>query len=178
MTGCRALNHPGARRVGALDDAGRVERLIVWSIRRGLDGPAGRQAVWNWFAAETDRARAAELAGLLEAHLGAIATHARRKIYRHRTACACLGADEARLGDIVAAASVGDLPRAYAAAAVLIRTEGLFEVVETAAQLGRMLFALDVGPPDDDALDAFSMSDPFDVEPTALAGLGRPAPEN
>lgn len=129
----------GARAVGALASAQPTVRLYVWMLRRWLDGVCGQQAMWNHFAAASDPRSGHIAMGLFEAHMSALAKHARRKLYRHGSECSCLGADEAALAAVIDRAQAGASTEAYQAAALVAHGAGLFETVETATHLARTL---------------------------------------
>lgn len=139
MCGDRRDMPEGARRVGAFDRCCDTERLFIWMLRRWLDSVCGQQAVWNALAATAGRQSGHAALALFEAYLVAIAKHVRRQIYRHSTACDCVGADERAMAQLVCKAGSGDLDEAYSLAGQLVLEAGLFETVETAAQLGRVL---------------------------------------
>ncbi len=125
--------------MGAFDRCCDSERLFIWMLRRWLDSVCGQQAVWNALAAKAGRQSGHAALALFEAYLVAISKHVRRQVYRHSTACDCVGADERAKAQQGCKAGYGGLDEAYTQAGQHGLAAGRFETVETAAQLGRVL---------------------------------------
>lgn len=133
----------GAETVGRLDDMDGAERLIVWSVRRWLDGPDARAEVWNAFATGLGVEGGRRALGAFEAYLGAVATATTRRLCRHAASCPCVGRDEADLAAIVSLAGRGETDRAAARAARFVAPERLPAVTMAAAGLARLLAGCD-----------------------------------
>lgn len=146
-------SRPGARPLGPLAEADPSTRLFVWTLRHWLDGVWSQQIVWSHFAARLGARDGRRALSLFEAHIANIAAAHQRILSRRHVDCACLGADEAMMADMVAAAADDDRQRAYALAARYVRHDAMFEIVEGAAQLGRLLRRIGDAPEPCDATD-------------------------
>lgn len=133
------VNPDGAETVGWLDDMGGSERLIVWSLRRWLDGPCAQAEVWNAFATSLgpDRGRMALRA--FEGYLAAVTVQTHRRLCRHASSCPCVGQDEADLAAIVGLTGRGETAEAARRAARLVPTGRLADVTRAAGELATLL---------------------------------------
>lgn len=129
----------GARPVGLIADASAITQGVVWALRAWLDPSEGANGVYHGLAKKLGPTEGARAYALIEAYFGAIAVFHSRPIHRHELRCACLGADEAMMGQILELAAFGQTASAMALAAHIISPEGLNEMIAAAAPLGRAL---------------------------------------
>ncbi|MWB79076.1 hypothetical protein GLS40_13635 [Pseudooceanicola sp. 216_PA32_1] len=106
------------------------------SIRFWMDGPEGRDEVWNGFArcfgATAGRAEMRSFESLLTS----LCTFARRPLVRHGLGCTCIGSDEAILTTLAREAICGDLAEATMIASLLVPVRHAEPVALLAAQVG------------------------------------------
>ncbi|MCI4661617.1 MAG: hypothetical protein MRY63_07340 [Neomegalonema sp.] len=129
----------GARSVGQLSEADPLAETFIRAMRCWMSAPDGPQRVSAQLAHRLPPAQSDALVALLEDYLAQLAHHHRRKLMRHAPDCPCIGADEALMADVITNAAIGNLDEAYLSGARLVDGEGLFDLVEIAAQLGRAL---------------------------------------
>lgn len=134
----------GAETVGWLERLPPTGVLVVWSVRRWLDGPEAQAEVWNAFATALGAERGRCALRAFEAYLGAIATAATRRLCRHAASCPCVGRDEADLAAIVSLAGRGEMAGAAEHAARIVPPERLPAVLMAATELARLVAGCDV----------------------------------
>lgn len=136
----------GAETVGWLDERPATERLVVWSLRRWLDGPEAQAEVWNAFAAQLGAGPGRRALRAFEAYLGAVAEATTRRLCRHAASCSCVGRDEADLAAVVTLAGRGEQALAAERAARLVPPERAPAVTLAAAGLARLVAGCDMPP--------------------------------
>ena len=133
------LTPEGGESAGWLETMPEAERLVVWSLRRWLDGPDGQAEVWNAFATRLGAERGRNALRAFEAYLEALATGTTRRLCRHAAGCPCVGRDEADLAAIVTLAARGEPGATSARAARFVAPDRLAGVVAASARLGGLL---------------------------------------
>lgn len=134
--------------VGRLAERSATEQLLVRGIRLWLEGPDAQARVWNEFATTFGPAHGRLALRAFEAYLEAVACSIERRLWRHAPGCPCIGRDEEALASLVTLAARGQSGAAVAVAARLVRVDAIQSTIETATELGRLLFGLQSSSPD------------------------------
>lgn len=145
MSGRRIKGAPSARPAFGAESVGdsrplpQGERLLLLAVRRWADGPEGMAEVWTGFAREMGPAAGRGALRAVERLLGEIAAGVARPLYRHDTACPCLGRDEAVMLGLVRHAGAGDMFQATVHATALVREDHVPAAVAAASAAARAL---------------------------------------
>lgn len=129
----------GAAPVNALDALPEPERFLVGLLRQWYDGPDGPERVAVCLRGRLGAAKARICLRAMEDTFGILLRHARRRLMRHRTDCACVGADEAVFAHFVMVAAKGDREDAMLIASLLVDGALLLPLTEAARQAGLCL---------------------------------------
>ena len=140
MTG--AQRRRGGAPVGLVSDLDPIEAGAVIYLRLYCAGVEARRQAERDFALSLGPKHGPVALNSLGRICELCAEHGRRPLMRHSVSCKCLGADEACLANLVAAAGTGDREDAMLLAALMVRPDmaphlaGLAETLGLA--LGRM----------------------------------------
>ncbi|MEL6483035.1 MAG: hypothetical protein AAFQ75_16425, partial [Pseudomonadota bacterium] len=145
MSRARSISVDG-RRTAWLAETRPADQLFIVTLRRWLDGPEGQQAVWNGLAGEVGPHPARRILQAFERFLVALSHGLVRPITRHPACCACVGADELLLADIVRAAGRGDHETAASRSAEVVRAADRAIVAERAEKLGLLIDDIGLDP--------------------------------
>ena len=124
----------GGAAVGFLDELGPLEAGAVRCLRAACEGPGC--ADWHRLAAHPasrDALDAVSRLCTISARFG------RRPLMRHSLSCACLGADEACVAQIVVSALAGERDDAMLMASLLVRADMAPALVAEAEMAGAAL---------------------------------------
>ncbi len=124
----------GAAAVGMLDELAPFEAGLIHCLRLADDGPANPG--WQSLAAHPAGLAALEAMGRI---CTLCARYGRRPLMRHSAGCACLGADEACLVEIVGAAMSGEREDAMLMASLMLRADLAPALVAEAQSAGAAL---------------------------------------
>ena len=131
--------------VATYDGLSGTEQALVAVLRRWPDearnaGDGIGPVLRAWMApAAAMRCRQA-----LEAVLGILARHGRRKLVRHRPNCSCVGADEAVFAHFVMTAATGEREDAMLIGSLMVEGALLLPLVDAARTAGLVLCRADL----------------------------------
>lgn len=125
-------------------DLGLAEKMVLWSLRMRLDGPAAFEPIREGFRLGGDTAAAETALGAFEPWYLLLAAHCRRNIRLHRPKCPCLSHDERELLDLVAHVQQGDTAGARCFAASLVHDHALVAFLAASLTFGQALACLDL----------------------------------
>jgi hypothetical protein len=136
-------NGPASRRggapVGHLAELPQVEAGAVVCLRLWCDGAEAQARLWTDLRGALGGGPARDALRAFERVAGLLARHGRRPLMRHHRDCACVGADEAAVATLVAAAAEGACEDAALLAALLVRPAFAPELAALAREFGLAL---------------------------------------
>ena len=118
-----AASHRGGAAVGLVGELGLIETGAVLCFRLWFSGAETRRQIEADFAASLGAAHGRQALNVLRELCELCVEHGRRPLMRHKIDCRCLGADEACLANLIAAASEGEREDAMLLATLIVRPD-------------------------------------------------------
>lgn len=126
----------GGAAVGVLSQMEAWEANLVLNLRLWCEGPLGQQQVWAEYRKTLHGSEAQRECHTFEVLLRTLVATAHRPLVRHDVGCACVGADEGILVNLVRTASDGHLTDAALIATLMVGPAHAEQVALLAGQVG------------------------------------------
>lgn len=148
-----------SRRTDELDGA---SRLLVRAYRSWIKGLRENDCrswndAWNGFTQAYGTRDGKQALTWFVRMINVIRDHAGRTVRYHQPGCPCLGDDERAFLGVVAACRDGQALRARAEAEVLVRPDGIGDLLGAAGQLALVLGPVEHQGRGDDAVEVFDL---------------------
>lgn len=161
--------------LSSIEAPAEPERLLIWVFRHWICGHVEVRSVhwsmvWRRLTELCGSADGTRAVTALEGMIRAICRHADRPILYHQPPCPCLGDDERRLVELVAACQQRQWLKAASWARGLVGEDGIGELIAAAARLAGLLAAHGQLLPGNGA-PSLSIEAP---RPTAATSIDRP----
>jgi hypothetical protein len=113
----------GAAAVGRLTDMPALEAAVILYLRMWFHGGDSRDRVRQDFADVLGEGQACSTMRGLDQFCALLQQHGRRPFVHHGLKCACLGADESCLAQVISSAACGETEDAMLMASLMVRAD-------------------------------------------------------
>lgn len=123
------------------------EQLVLWAVRKRLEGEAQLPAVRRGFRLADRGPHECDAFEAFEQLFGAIGRSCRRDLWFHRCGCGCVSGDELTILGLIAAEQSGDIASALFFGRALVTPAAVVEVLRAAHLLALALAERDLALP-------------------------------
>ncbi len=132
-----ALDPDGA--LPSLAELALGEQLVVWAMRKRLEGAAHLPALQRGFDLAGGGLHERDAFVAFEQLFGALARNCRRDLWFHRCGCGCVSPDELAILGLIAALQADDALTAWGHARALVADPALGDLLQAAREFGQAL---------------------------------------
>ena len=125
--------------VPSVGDLSMGEQLVLWAVRKRLEGEAQLPALRRGFRLADRGTHEHDACDAFEQLFGTIGRSCRRDLWFHRCGCGCVSEDELTILGLVAAEQRGDIASALFLGRALVAPAALIEALEAARRLALAL---------------------------------------
>jgi hypothetical protein len=122
-----------------VSDLSMGEQLVLWAVRKRLEGERQLPALRRAFRLADRGAHARDTFDAFETLFGTIGRNCRRDLWFHRCGCGCVSGDELTILGLVAAEQSGDIASALFLGRALVAPAAIGDLREAAHRLAEAL---------------------------------------